>query len=184
VIDGEPASAPGQLLIVLSESKERLDRERRQADLAKLDEALAGIARQLNRGKDKRRHDVVQRLAAIQRGNGARRLVDVELGEEGGAVDPPLRRQPGRLAREEALDGKDLLATTDRALCAADFLARSKLRDGVEKRIGLVKGPLRVRPVYVQTEARIQGLVFLTAVALHGTRFPNEVGAGIRYRWI
>ena len=30
----------------------------------------------------------------------------------------------------------------------------------------MVKGPLRVRPLFVQSEARIQGLVFLTLLAL------------------
>jgi hypothetical protein len=166
VLDGETVSVPGQILIVLSESKERPDREHRQVDLAKLEAALAGIARQLNRGKSKQRDDVVQRVAAVQRGNRAKRLVDLEVGGQDGQLTLRYAVNPDRLAQEEALDGKYLLGTTDRAPSAADFFARSKLRDGVEKRIGLFKGPQRVRPVYVQTEPRIQGLVFLTLVAL------------------
>lgn len=166
VIDGETVRVPGQMLIVLSDSKERLDREHRQADLAKLHEALAGIAAKLNQRKYKQRDYVVERLAAVQRGNPAKRLVEVELGEQDGQLTLRYAVNPERLAQEEALDGKYLLGTTDRDLSPADFLAQSKLRDGVEKRIGLFKGPLRVRPVYVQTEPRIQGLVFLTLVAL------------------
>lgn len=165
-IDGETARVPGQLLIVLSESKECLDREHLHAELTKLDAALARIARQLNQRKYKQRDYVAQRLAAVQHGNRAKRLGDVELGEQAG--QPTLRYavNPERLAQEEALDGKYLRGTTDRDLSAADFFAQSKLRDGVEKWIGLFKGALRVRPLDVQTEPRIQGLVFLTLVAL------------------
>jgi hypothetical protein len=165
-IDGEAVRVPGQLLIALSESKERLDREHRQAALAEREAALAGIARQLSRGKSKQRDDVGQRPAAVQRGNRAKRLVDVELGGEDGQLRLRYAVSPARLAPEEALDGKYLLGTTDADLSAADFFAQPKLRAGAEKRIGLFKGPLRVRPVYVQTEPRIQGLVFLTLVAL------------------
>ena len=166
LIEGQTVSVPGQLLIVLSESKERLDRERRQTDLAKLEGALADVARRLNQRHYRQRDYVVRRLAAAQRGNRAKRLVDVELGEQEGQLILRHAVNPERLAQEEALDGKYLLGTTDCALSATDFFAQSKLRDGVEKRIGLFKGPLRVRPVYVQTEPRIQGLVFLTLVAL------------------
>jgi hypothetical protein len=59
-----------------------------------------------------------------------------------------------------------LIGTTNLTLTAEEIFSRSKLRDRIEKRIGVVKGPLRVRPLFVQTEARIQGLVFLTLVAL------------------
>jgi transposase len=166
VMDGETVSVPGQILVVLSASKERLDREHRQADVARLEEALAGIAAKLNQRKYKQRDYVVQRLAAVQRGNPAKRLVDLELAEQDGQLVLRYGSNAAKLAQEEALDGKYLLGTTDRALSPAAFFAQSKRRDGIEKRIGLLKGPLRVRPVDVQTEPRIQGLVFLTLVAL------------------
>ncbi|RLC85305.1 MAG: transposase, partial [Chloroflexi bacterium] len=41
-----------------------------------------------------------------------------------------------------------------------------KGQDGVEKRVRVVKGPLLVRPLFVRTDRRIEGLVFITLLAL------------------
>jgi transposase len=165
-MDGQMVSVPGQVLVVLSESKERLDREHRQAELDKLQQGLEGIAGKLNQRQHKRREYVRGRIEQLKRGNRAKRLVEVELSGEDGTLELHWAVNDERLAQEQALDGKYLLATTQRKLTADEMLQGSKLRDGVEKRIGNFKGPLRVRPIYVQTESRIQGLVFLTLVAL------------------
>lgn len=165
-IDDETLSVPGQVLVVLSQSKERLDQTHRQAELDKLQEGLAGIAAKLNQRQYKRREYVLGRIEQVQRANKAKRLVEVELIGEDGALELRYAVNPEKLAQAQVLDGKYLLATTQRELTADEMLQRSKLRDGVEKRIELFKGPLRVRPIYVQTEARIKGLVFLTLVAL------------------
>ena len=41
-----------------------------------------------------------------------------------------------------------------------------KSQDGVEKRFRTVKGPLLVRPLFVRTDRRIEGLVWITLLAL------------------
>lgn len=164
-IDEQTVSVPGQVLVVLSESKERLDREHRQAELKKLEEGLQGISSKLNQRQYKRREYVLQQLDHLQRGNKAKRLLDVILAGEEGALELHWAVNEEKLAQARALDGKYLLATTKR-VGADEMLQGSKLRDRVEKRISLFKGPLRVRPIYVQSETRISGLVFLTLVAL------------------
>ena len=45
-------------------------------------------------------------------------------------------------------------------------LAHFKAQDAVEKAIAILKGPLQVRPFFVQTDERIQGLVFFNLVTL------------------
>lgn len=165
-IDGQTVTVPGQVLVVLSESKERLDRAHREAELAKLQEGLKGLAGKLNQRHYKRREYVQVQIERVRRGNKAKRLVDVELVGDDGALELRYAVNAEKVTQAEALDGKYLLATAQRALTADEMMQRGKTRDGVEKRIELFKGPLQVRPIYVQTEGRIQGLVFLTLVAL------------------
>lgn len=152
--------------MVLSESKQRLDQQHREAEVKKAREALGAITDKLNQRQYKRREHVAQRIEQALRGNKAKRLFDVELDGEDGALRLRYEVNKERLEQEEALDGKYLLATTQGKLSADEMLQRSKMRDGVEKRIGNMKGPLQVRPIYVQMESRINGLVFLTLVAL------------------
>lgn len=166
VIDACEVSVDGQVLVVLSESKAKLDREHRQSQIVKLERAFAEIASKLNQRRYKKRDYILQRLAQVQRGNAAKRLFDVTLDETDGQFTLAYTLNSERLAQEDAQDGKYLIGTTNLILTDEEIFARSKLRDRIEKRIGVVKGPLRVRPLFVQTETRIQGLVFLTLVAL------------------
>jgi len=70
------------------------------------------------------------------------------------------------LARAQALDGKYLLGTNARHLSADEALTWFKAQDGVEKQNRVLKGPLQVEPLYLHTDARIEGLVFITFLAL------------------
>jgi len=71
-----------------------------------------------------------------------------------------------RLAKAQALDGRYPLATNAGHLDANETLTLFKGQDGVEKRFRVVKGPLLVRPLFVRTDRRIDGLVFITLLAL------------------
>jgi transposase len=127
---------------------------------------LADTASKLNQRRYKDREYILQRLAQVQRGNAAKRLFDVTLNETDGQFTLTYALNHARLIQEEAHYGKYLVGTTNLTLTDEEIFARSKLRDRIEKRIGVVKGPLRVCPLFVQTETRIQGLILLTLVAL------------------
>jgi hypothetical protein len=157
VIDDETVTVPGQVLVVLSESKLRLDRDQRQAELTRLGESLTAVTTNLNQRRRKKRDYVLQRIENARRGNKAKGLVDFELRGEDGQLELSWSVNAERLAQAEARDGKYPVGTTDLSLSAAEILAKMKLRDGVERRIGVFKGPLRVRPIFVQTESRIRG---------------------------
>jgi len=70
------------------------------------------------------------------------------------------------LAQAHALDGKYLLGTNAAHLSASEALAHFKTQDSVEKSNATLKGPLRVRPVYLHTDERIEGLTFITLLAM------------------
>jgi hypothetical protein len=120
----------------------------------------------LNTLRYKRRAYVEQRLAQVQEGNPARGLVDVELKGEDNHLQLTFRIHRQRLAAAQALDGRYALVTNAAPLDAHHALTLFKGQDGVEKRIREVKGPLAVQPLFVRTDRRIEGLVFITLLAL------------------
>jgi hypothetical protein len=70
------------------------------------------------------------------------------------------------LAQTQALDGKYLLGTNAAQLSASQALACFKAQDGVEKSHASLKGPLRVHPLYLHSDQRIAGLIFINLLAL------------------
>lgn len=70
------------------------------------------------------------------------------------------------LAQAQALDGKYLLGTNARSLSASQALTVFKAQDGVEKTHRALKGPLRIRPIYLHSDQRIESLVFIILLAL------------------
>jgi transposase len=155
-----------RVLVVWSAAKERLDVQKRKTYLKRLLNALAGAQKKLNTRRYKKRAYVEQRLRAFQQGNPAKGLVDIELSGDDGALTLTFQITPGQLAAARALDGRYLLATNAAHLTADQTLPLFKGQDGVEKRFRTVKGPLQVHPLFVRTDQRIEGLVFITLVAL------------------
>lgn len=153
-------------LVVWSAGKQRLDEQKRKTHLKRLLNRLADIQKKLNTRRYKQRAYVEQRLLTVQQGNPAHRLVDVHLRGEDGALELTFRINRRRLAEAQALDGRYALVTNAPHLGANEALTLFKGQDGAEKRFRVVKGPLLVRPLFVRTDRRIEGLVFITLLAL------------------
>jgi hypothetical protein len=103
----------------------------------------------------------------VQRGNPARSWVDVEITTaEDERLGLKFQVNHKRLAEVRALEGKYVVATNAPHLSADDILRIYKGQDKVEKANRTVKGPLRVRPVFLRTDERIEGLVLFTMLAL------------------
>jgi transposase len=153
-------------LVIWSAGKQRLDEQKRKTALKRLLNGLAHTQKKLNTRRYRKRAYVEQRLAAIQQGNAAQGLVDIGLQGEDGALALTFRINHQRLAEAQALDGRYALATNATHLRANEALIWFKGQDGVEKRFGTVKGPLLVHPLFVRTDHRIEGLVFITLLAL------------------
>jgi len=66
----------------------------------------------------------------------------------------------------QVLDGRSARATNATHLDADQTLQLFKGQDRVEKRFRTAKGPLRVRPRFVRRDARIEGLVLVTMLAV------------------
>lgn len=153
-------------MVLWSAGKQRLDEQKRKTYLKRLLNRLADIQNKLNSRRYKRRAYVEQRLEAVQQGNPAKGLVDIHLQGADGHLALTFRVNHQRLAEVQTLDGRYALATNARHLQANEALTLFKGQDGVEKRFRVVKGPLLVRPLFVRSDRRIEGLVFITLLAL------------------
>lgn len=155
-----------RVLVVWSAGKQRLDEQKRKQQLKRLLNRLAGIESKLNTRRYKQRAYAEKQLAQAQQGNSAHNLVDIELTGIDGALSLTFRINRQKLAAAQALDGRYPLATNASHLSANEALTLFKGQDGIEKRFHTVKGPLLVQPLFVRSDQRIEGLVFMTLLAL------------------
>ena len=63
-------------------------------------------------------------------------------------------------------DGRYLLVTNEPSLSAQRMFELYRAKDGVEKRFRLTKSDLRVSPIYVHKDTRIEGLLLVNMLAL------------------
>ena len=110
--------------------------------------------------------DVVERLASVRRGNPAKPLVTVDLQGTNQALHLKFHLDRDRLAAEQALEGRYAVGTNAAHLSADEALTIFKAQDDAEKQFRTWKGPVAVRPVFLHTDERIEGLVLITLVAL------------------
>jgi hypothetical protein len=162
----EGESYSDRALVVWSAGKQRLDADKRKTHLKALLNRLADIRGHLNRGRYIRREYTAHQVALAQRGNPAKGLVVVELTGEDRQLALAFHVDREALAHAQALDGKYLLGTNAPHMSADEALTWFKAQDGVEKQNRTLKGPLQVQPLYLHTDARIEGLVFITFLAL------------------
>jgi transposase len=165
-IEYEGKAVPIQVLVVKSQPKGKLDRDRRQTYLARLTERLAEIQGMLNTRRYKRRDYTWAQIEKARRGNPAKGLVDVELTGKDGNLELTFGLNQEKLAQAEAMDGRYLLGTNDFDLAALEMLARFKKQEVVERRIKVIKGPVRIRPMFLHKQERVEGLIFVAMLAL------------------
>ena len=154
-------------LVVWSAGKARLDSQKGKTYLKRLLNGLARIQGWMRKRRYTDRDYIVRCVDGVQRGNPARTWVDVEITT---AKDERLglkfQINQEKLAAARTQQGKYVVATNAEHLSADDMLRIYKAQDKVEKAHRTVKGPLRVRPVFLRTDERIEGLVLFTMLAL------------------
>jgi transposase len=153
-------------LVVWSAGKARLDVSKRRTYLKRLLDELDHIRCQLNQGTYAERDYVVERIGSVRRGNPAKNLIWFELQGTDGQSSLQFHLDRDRLAAVQMFDGRYALGTNAVHLSADEALSLFKEQDDAEKQFHALKSPLAVRPVFVHNDQRIEGLVFVTLVAL------------------
>lgn len=155
--------------MVKSTRKALLDATHRETLLARLETALTALARKLKRGRYRHRPAVEARLATLLAAAGTvrvRRFLSVTLEGTDHHLTLVVARDAVALARAARHEGLYVLVTNDDGVDDEQMLACTKGRDRVEKRIGIFKGPLAVRPLFLEKVERIRAMVFICLVAL------------------
>jgi hypothetical protein len=156
-------------LVVKSTRNATLDATQRQALLTRLEASLRDLASKLNRGRSRRRAAVEARLATLLAAPGTarvRRVVALPLQGTDGQLRLQAQRDTAALAQAATRDGLYVLLTNEERLDNEAMLTQTKGRDRIEKRIGIFKGPLAVRPMFLEKVERIRAMVFVCLVAL------------------
>jgi transposase len=165
-IEHEGQSVPIQVLVVKSRTKLKLDRERRQTYLERLTCRLEEIKGMLNKRRYKRKAYAQAQIDKACRGNPAKHFVDLDLGGEDDNLTLRYSLNQELIAQAEAVDGRYLLGTNDTTLSACQMLTLFKQQEVVERRFKVIKGPVRIRPLFLHKEERVESLVFVAMLAL------------------
>jgi transposase len=167
-ISGKKGEAPveAQVLLLYSQNKAQLDADKRTTLLNRYLGHLEALKKRLNQRKYKKAAYTSNQIKKAQSQYASvRHLVDVHLTGADGDLCLSYQVNAEQLSQAQEQDGRYLLAT-NRPLSALEMLAKFKEQDQIEKRIRTVKGPIRVRPMFLHKPQRIEALVFICMLAL------------------
>jgi len=158
-------------IITRSSKKQELDAKTRAKHMKKIEEQLQKIQGGLNKRRLKTRVQVETKLNALLSGNYAvyRQCLDLALVGVDQEMSFTWSWNASALERLQGRDGIYVLLTNRKdpeKYPAAWALNEYKARNPIEARIRDLKSSVKIRPLFVHTDARIQALVFITVVAL------------------
>ena len=164
--DKVEGTVEAQGLLVYSTRKAKLDADKRTTLLNRYLARLEAIQRQLNTRKYKKvaytweqLHKAQSKYAAVHD------LVEVQLEGEDGQLMLRFDVRAERMNLAQEQDGRYLLVT-NRPLSAEEMMKHFKAQDQVEKRNQTLKGPIRIRPIFLHKQERIESLIFICMLAL------------------
>lgn len=155
-----------QVLILYSTNKAKLDADKRTTLLGRYLESLEKIARQINLRKYKKKTYTQSQIdKAGSKYASVCHLVDIQFNGADGQLALSYNVNAGELALAKERDGRYLLAT-NRPLSDEEMLSHFKRQDKIEKHVHAIKGPIRIRPMFLHNQERLESLVFICMVAL------------------
>lgn len=153
---------PGiRVFVVRSDERESHERTQRVKAMERVRTVLEALQRRVEQGKLK---------AAEKIGAAAARILTRHHGhryDDWGYKDGRFRffEHPVHFTREEALEGKYLIQTEERGLSPVEAVSIYKDLSEVERTFANLKDVIEMRPVYHQTDARVQAHIFVAALA-------------------
>ena len=153
-------------LVVLSGPMRRARRRTRATQLRALRQELQGVREKIGRPQYRTAKQVQQRAETRCRRSPVGYLMQVWTTEENGQVSLHWAINREALLAEMRRDGRYLLVTNDPSLTPTQMLALYRRKDGVEKRILVCKQDLKVSPIYLHRDDRIQGMLLVHMLAL------------------
>lgn len=121
----------------------------------------------LNWRKLKTRQQVKAKVDALLRRYRASRWLRVQIrgSERKGTLQLCITRRERALAQQAQRDGKFMILTDRRDLTAKEVLHSYRCHDANESAFKIIKGPIKLRPVFHYSESRVRGHVFICVLA-------------------
>jgi transposase len=150
-----------RVFVVQSEEREAYERARRLTAMERVRKALEGLERRVAQGRLKAPEKIGATAARVLARNHGYRYYDWEL------KDGRFRffEHPINLKREEAQEGKYLIQTEEKDLTPVEAVSIYKELSEVERTFANLKDVLEMRPIYHQTNHRVQAHIFVAALA-------------------
>jgi transposase len=153
-------------LILYSTNKAKLDEDKRNTLLKRYLERLESIQKRINVRRYKKADYVREQIVKAQRKYpSVQQLVDTQLTGEDGRLTLTFSVNSEKVSQVKERDGRYLLASNG-DLSDEGMLSYFKSQDRIEKHIRTFKGPIRVRPIFLHNQERIESLVFICMLAL------------------
>jgi len=142
-----------------------LQQERRQ-QLRQLLLALHLIQGKIGQKRYRSEKEVSQRVATQVKHSPVGELIGVQVATTAGKVSLDWWIDANAWQAAERKDGRFLLVTNDAHLSYPEMLALYRKKDAVEKRFEVCKQDLKMRPLHVHSDERIQALLMVNLIAL------------------
>lgn len=163
--DGRQAIHHG--LVVLSGPMRTALRQKRAAKLRDLRQALREVESTIGQPRCRSVKMVQRRANAKLKSSSVGKLMRAQAYPDGeGQVGLRWWVDGSALRQAMERDGRYLLVTNDESLSPQKILSLYHQKDGVEKRIQVAKGDLRVSPIYLHKDERIEAMLLINMLAL------------------
>jgi transposase len=157
-----PAEEPGvRVFVVKSDERLTYERTERHKAMARVRAELEALQRRVAQGKLKAPEKIGAAAARILGRHHGHRYYGWEYSE--GAFR--FFDHPETLPREEALEGTYVLQTTEPTLTPVEAVTLYKRLSEVERAFCHLKDVIELRPIYHQTDQRVQAHIFVAALA-------------------
>lgn len=167
-VDGRTVRLKYRQIFVCSEAKAAEEAKTRRRHIDKIRAEFEAVEKNLNRYSLKTKEKIVQRLEAAKGKSAVGNVFAYQLTQRSGKFSLRWEIDQQALARRIKLEGAYLLKTdlAKSKYPAAAVLQEYKEQIHVERRIGDMKGPLAIAPMFLEKPLRIAGLMYILLWAL------------------
>jgi transposase len=167
-VDGVTIKLKYRMIFVWSEAKAAEEGKTRQRHVEKIQAEFEAVTKNLNKYSLKTREKIVSRLEAAKNKYSEGAVFHYELTERAGTFSLKWQTDQAALKRLEKLDGAFILKSdlSKSQFSASQILGEYKEQIHVERRIGDMKGPLAIAPMFLEKPLRIAGLMYILLWAL------------------
>jgi transposase len=156
---GDPAL---RVIVIDSDERRGYEQAKRQQGMERARQRLEKLKERVAAGKLKRPEKIGAAVERVMQKYHGYRYFDWKL--KAGALE--FAESAGRLGREEKIEGKYVIMTSEKGLSVLDAVALYKELTEVESGFRQLKDVMALRPIYHQIETRVKAHIFVAALAL------------------